>query len=127
MANFTIAQMSKKLLAATALAASLAGGAHAYDYKTSQQDPRAEKTHTCVGILTVNGTLFSNDNGPTRLIRDVNDITKSCLFERASADGNKIYKVCRMGHFCEVKARVNSDSSDVNYIVRVVSVRAPST
>jgi hypothetical protein len=33
---------------------------------------------------------------------------------------------CQMGHGCEVKAKVNSDESDVNEIVKVYSAR-PTT
>jgi hypothetical protein len=89
------------------------------------QDPAQEHDASCRGVITVNWTEgvsnFTPDNGD-RLVR-ADDINNSCLFHRDTEIGNRILATCRMGHPCEVKARVNSDSADVNYIKRVYSVR----
>jgi YARHG domain-containing protein len=90
-----------------------------------QQDTSAEHDAICRGVLTVNWTETVQDNTPddgTRLVR-ADEINNSCLFHKDSDVGRKILGACRMGYSCEVKARVNGESSDVFYIVRVYSVR----
>ena len=51
------------------------------------------------------------------------NINDSCLFHQNSEAGKKIFAACRMGHSCEVKARVNDEASDVVNIVGVYSAR----
>jgi hypothetical protein len=84
-----------------------------------------ERDAVCRGVLTVNWTESVADNTPdngTRLVR-ADNINSSCLFHKNSEAGKKIFAACRMGHSCEVKARVNDESSDVFDIVRVYSAR----
>lgn len=90
------------------------------------QDPAVATDRVCSGILTVNRIDATRgedakDDG-ARLIR-AEKIGNSCLFQRDSVLGDQILRDCRMGHGCEVRARVNDDSSDVYVIKKVYSAR----
>jgi hypothetical protein len=90
------------------------------------QSSASEKDHTCRGLLTANWTEGVVDDTPddgSRLIR-ADQINSSCLFHKNSDIGKTILTACRMGFGCEVKARVNGDASDVNYIVKVYSAKS---
>jgi hypothetical protein len=87
-----------------------------------------DRNHVCRGILTANWTEGVADNTPddgSRLIHTV-EINNSCLFHKDTKDRKKIMAACRMGYGCEVRARVNSEDSDVNNIVKLYSAR-PTT
>lgn len=89
------------------------------------QDAAQERDGTCRGILTTNRSETTPDGTPddgSRLIR-ADEITNSCLFHKDSVAGNLILQKCRMGFGCEVRARINSDSSDVAYVIKVLSAR----
>jgi hypothetical protein len=109
----------KKLLLGTLFLASVAAPALARD----DFDHRFDRPHTCRGIITINGTDQSSlkEDG-SRLVRK-DDITASCLFLMDTKEGKQIMNTCRMGYGCIVKAIVNSESSDVNYVLKVYSVR----
>jgi hypothetical protein len=93
---------------------------------TSTASIAQDRNHVCRGILTANWTEGVADGTPdngSRLIHTL-AINDSCMFHRDTQDGRKIMAACRMGYGCEVRARVNSDESDVNVIVRVYSARS---
>jgi hypothetical protein len=92
----------------------------------TDQSAAAEEDRSCRGLLTANWTESVANDAPddgSRLIR-ADEINSSCLFQKDSDVGKQILAACRMGFGCEVKARVNGDSSDVYYIVKVYSAKS---
>jgi hypothetical protein len=92
----------------------------------ASQDVAAEEDRSCRGVLTANWSEGVSDSTPddgSRLIR-ADEINNSCLFHKDSDVGREILATCRMGFGCEVKAKVNGDSSDVYYVEKVYSVKS---